>query len=374
MAGGRHVRESQVLRIRTKHFIVAGIIAALSMIPQTASAATLAQRKAEAKLLADQIVSLDATLTAITKEYQASYAKTEQLSIQVEGARQQLSMAEAELAVDQDRLNQRVANIYKTGRVDLIDVIVGATTFDQFVSRIDFLARIADMDAQNVRSVQQLKAMIASTEASLSAARDEQRLQTQIQAQKAREMQARLQEERVLLSKIKADIKKLAEAELARRRALAAARYSMQPSVRVGAEFVFPVAFPYSWSADDWHAPRVGHLHQGTDIFADIGTPAYATVNGVIEKTRPVESGLGGITIWLDGNDGNHYYYAHLKGIKPGIAPGVRVRSGDVIGWVGKTGNARTTPPHLHFEIHPGDRGSTAINPIPILSKFGKLS
>ncbi|RJQ54922.1 MAG: hypothetical protein C4521_03450 [Actinobacteria bacterium] len=364
-----------MLRIQKKLCIVLGIVAALSIIPQSASAATLAERKAQANQLADQIVSLDATLSVITEEYQAAYARTEQLSMQVEQARHQLALAEAELLVDQDRLNQRVADIYKSGRVNLIDVIVGAKTFDQFVSRIDFLSMIADMDAQNVRSVQQLKATIASTEASLVAARDEQRVQLQIQEQKAAQIEEKLKEERQLLARIKADIKKLAEEELARRRAAAAARaraaaLAARGSTQVGAEFVFPVAFPYSWSANDWHAPRVGHLHQGTDIFATIGTPLYSVVNGVIEKTRPVESGLGGITVWVAGDDGNHYYYAHMNGIKPGIVPGVRVRAGDVVGFVGKTGNARTTPAHLHFEIHPGSREATAINPIPILLQF----
>ena len=129
---------------------------------------------------------------------------------------------------------------------------------------------------------------------------------------------------------------------------------------------------PYSWSGDDWHAPRVGHLHQGTDIFAKKGTPLYACVNGRIERAHPAEQGLGGITLWVYGDDGNHYYYAHMVRIKEGITDGTRVRSGEVLGWVGNTGNARSTPPHLHYEIHKGD--GDAVNPMPILSRYGRLS
>lgn len=368
-------RQERVVRaVRMKLYIVASIMLALSTLPQSAQAATLSQRKAEAKLVADMVVSMDASLTAVTKEYEAAYAGYEDLSVRIQQTRGQLAMTEAELVADQNTLNQRVADIYKSGKISLIDVIVGAKTFDQFVTRIQFLAKIAELDAQTVQSVQVLKSDIASAEASLVAQRDEQRVQLAVAAAKGTQIQQQLKQMNTLLKKIKADIKRLAEAELARRRALAAAKYSTQPSAQVGAEFVFPVAFPYSWSGDDWHAPRVGHLHQGTDVFADIGTPLYAVVNGEIEKTRPVESGLGGITVWLAGDDKNHYYYAHMNGIKHGIVPGKRVRAGDVIGWVGKTGNARTTPPHLHFEIHPGSRDSTAVNPIPILSKYGRLS
>lgn len=352
--------------------IAIAIIVALSVIPHIAAAASLAERKAQAKTVAGRIVSIDASLTTITVQYQEAYNRYEELSIQIERTRQELGAAETELIADQNILNERVANIYKSGKVNLIDVVVGAKSFDQFVTRMQFLAKIAELDARTVESVQQLKASIASQEASLVAARDEQRVQLTIQEQKSAEMRVKLREEKQLLAKIKADIKKLAELELARRRAMLAAKYSTQASAQVGADFVFPVAFPYSWSGDDWQAPRVGHLHQGTDIFADIGTPLYATVAGVIDRTRPVESGLGGITIWLNGHDGVSYYYAHLVRIKPGIVPGARVRAGDVIGWVGNTGNARSTPPHVHFEIHPG--GGDAVNPMPILRRYGRLS
>lgn len=354
--------------------IVVSLVAALSSIPQGAGAATLAQRKAEAKIVTDRIVAMDATLTASIKEFEAARVGYETLSVQVEETRRQLAMTESELLADQNTLNKRIADIYKSGRINLIDVIVGAKTFDQFVTRMQFMSKIAELDAQTVTSVQQLKAGIASAETSLVAQRDQQRIQLSIAEAKSAEIQRGLKGQRELLAKIKADIKKLAAAELARRRALAAKKYSTTPSAKVGAEFVFPVAFPYSWSGDDWHAPRVGHLHQGTDIFADIGTPLYAVVNGEIEKTRPYESGLGGITVWVAGDDGNHYYYAHMNRIKDGIDTGVRVRAGDVVGWVGKTGNARYTPAHLHFEIHPGSRENTAINPMPILSKYGRLS
>jgi murein DD-endopeptidase MepM/ murein hydrolase activator NlpD len=130
-------------------------------------------------------------------------------------------------------------------------------------------------------------------------------------------------------------------------------------------DIVFPVAGPNSY-IDSWGFSRSGgRRHEGTDIMAARGTDVVACVSGVIEKTSPYSQGLGGITIWLRGDDGNTYYYAHLNRIVDGIAPGVRVDAGQVIAEVGNTGNARGGSPHLHFEIHPG--GGAAIDPYPIL-------
>ena len=69
--------------------------------------------------------------------------------------------------------------------------------------------------------------------------------------------------------------------------------------------------------------------------------------------------------LWVAGDSGNGYYYAHLSAFAPGIHDGQRVRAGELVGFVGDTGNARGTSPHLHFEIHPGGIGP--VNPYPLL-------
>ncbi len=101
-------------------------------------------------------------------------------------------------------------------------------------------------------------------------------------------------------------------------------------------------------------------VHHGIDIFAPRGTPVLAATDGVIRSTSP--NNLGGIVVWLsDEVRRQSLYYAHLD--SQIVLPGQRVRTGDTLGFVGNTGNARTTPPHLHFGIY--RRGQGPIDPLP---------
>ena len=118
---------------------------------------------------------------------------------------------------------------------------------------------------------------------------------------------------------------------------------------------------------------RAGHVHHALDILAPRGTAVVAAVDGSIRKL--FNSGAGGITIYeFDGDEALVYYYAHLDRYADGIREGMRVRQGDVIGYVGTTGNAPESTPHLHFAIGrltPAKKWweSEAIDPYPILTR-----
>ena len=105
-----------------------------------------------------------------------------------------------------------------------------------------------------------------------------------------------------------------------------------------------------------------GHRHEGDDIFAPRGVPVVANVAGVLSHITGAVTGNG---YYLRGDDGTVYYGAHLDSYV--AAPG-RVAAGTVIGRVGNTGDAATTPTHLHFEIKPG--GGAPVDPWPVLSRI----
>ena len=117
--------------------------------------------------------------------------------------------------------------------------------------------------------------------------------------------------------------------------------------------FVFPI-FGTASFGDRFGTPRPdvpGGWHHGEDIFAAAGTPLLAVADGTLHTIG--FNRIGGYRIWLRDTDGNEFYYAHLSAYSPLAVEGRSVKAGDVIGFVGNTGDADGGAPHLHFEIHP---------------------
>lgn len=117
--------------------------------------------------------------------------------------------------------------------------------------------------------------------------------------------------------------------------------------------YIFPVAGSSEY-IDTYGAFRSdvpGNWHHGDDIFASLGTPVVAVASGTLNRVGWER--LGGWRVWVRDGAGDEFYYAHLSGYSPLALHSKRVRAGDVIGFVGNSGDAFTTSPHVHFEIHP---------------------
>jgi hypothetical protein len=141
--------------------------------------------------------------------------------------------------------------------------------------------------------------------------------------------------------------------------------------------YVFPVYGPSSF-VDTFGAFRgdvSGGWHHGDDIFAPLGAPILAVASGTVFSVGWNE--VGGNRLWLRDGQGNLFYYAHLSAFSPLAVNGNRVNAGAVVGFVGNSGDAEGTPPHLHFEIHPvgllGLGYDGAVNPTSYLLAWKHL-
>ncbi len=148
---------------------------------------------------------------------------------------------------------------------------------------------------------------------------------------------------------------------------------NVQPKL-TDAGYVFPIYGPASTS-DSFGAPRTTTWHHGVDIFAPLGAPILAVADGTLFRVG--WNDVGGNRFWLRDGAGNEFYYAHLSAFSPLAREGAQVKAGDVIGFVGTTGDAAGTPPHLHFEIHPQELlwmgYDGAIDPYPYLAAWLRL-
>ena len=139
-----------------------------------------------------------------------------------------------------------------------------------------------------------------------------------------------------------------------------------------------PVNFPMQTTPrcailDNFGDPRSGgRFHEGTDMLATLGQEVYAMDDGTLTYQATVGDGTSGSllsgNLWkLTASSGGTYYiYAHLSAFEPGLTRGSLVRKGQVLGYVGDTGNPGPGNYHLHFEVHPG--GGAAVNPLSVVT------
>ena len=264
-----------------------------------------------------------------------------------------------ELEDVQSQLEEQAVQMYMMGGFNNPGIILSASSVDEVMTTSEFLSSATIGGQQSIDNIVAFKGELSRYQEDLQENHDELKAKEAEAEDLLRQQESAMEAERNAYDKLQGDCKRLTaqydreQAELAALRAQRAAG-----SVQVG-HFICPMTPGRTSFIDSWGFPRSGgRTHKGVDMFAARGEPVYAVQSGRVTASS---NSLGGITVHLRADTGHTYYYAHLDSRT--FSGTIRVDQGDTIGFNGNTGNARTTSPHLHFEIRPG--GGSPVNPYP---------
>jgi murein DD-endopeptidase MepM/ murein hydrolase activator NlpD len=298
--------------------------------PVPAEAANLATLKA-------QLAELRKEVQGAADTWDAAQTKLENTQALIKKTDKRIKSASARLLKTQRTLEERANAMYRSGDDGMLEFMLGARTWDDFITRMDYVTIIASSDAALAKDIKATRAQLEIDKKSYQDATVLQKADVATAKAKTDQMDAAFAAVKTRYDKVLADI----AAAMARQHP-GSGKYVPGPN-----GMVFPVQGPCAYS-DTWGAPRSGgRHHMGTDIMASRGTPCVATCSGTV---RPHYNSLGGKSITLTGDNGWTFYYAHLNGY---AVKGGRVKAGQLIGWVGNTGNAAGGPCHLHFQMGP---------------------
>ncbi len=307
-------------------------------------------------------------LDAAIARYQEVNNQLAEVSYRVAQMRDRITDYETDVRELREAVEQRAVDAYIAGGVDDLQIFFAADSYADVVTSQQVLAHAASKDISVIeqltatrRQMERLREDLEADEARVADLRDAaDEIVAELDALYHRyDAEVQTADAAFREAKLKYEEKKRQEAlaALARKQGAAA---GLPAGITPG--FICPVTGGVGF-INDWGFPRSGgRTHKGTDMFAPRGRQLVAVGNGTV---RLRTSSLGGISVWLRADHGNSYYYAHLDGYAPGMSTGTRVTAGQVVGYVGDTGNARGGTPHLHFQIHPGHGGP--VNPYPTL-------
>lgn len=277
-------------------------------------------------------------LDAAAAEYgmlETQLAQTEEKRVQLET---DLKEAESVISQRSGLMKVRANYFYKNGGVStyLSDLLM-AENFGAFFKRLYYLEVLGREDSELIDGLRVTQSRADDIFEQLAATKTRQTRLVDQQKDKTLQLEAKLKGAR------------------------GAAKVSR---IRTFNSFTLPIGGAQGF-ANTWGARRSGgRRHKGTDVMASCGAPVLAVTDGVVSNLR--SGGLGGISLYLRANNGDVFYYTHLRGYQSGIRTGTRVTTGQKVAINGNTGNARGGPCHVHFEWHRG--GGGPVNPYPLLA------
>jgi murein DD-endopeptidase MepM/ murein hydrolase activator NlpD len=300
--------------------------------------------------------ALEAELRAATTELQAAEAALARAEDQLAYDTGQLRAADRQQQGARAALAGQAAAMYRSGGLAIADALLDRDP-SLVPGRVEMATVLVSRHAQLIEDAQVAGDAYRSVLGRVTRGHERARALRDQARTAVRRLESGLEEARAL------------EARLVRleQRRKAAAKVTPAPPSGGGAAVggsgtACILERPYSF-IDSWGAARSGgRRHQGTDVMAPHGARVFAFVNGVV--SRESSSTNGGIQLYLQGDNGVEYFYAHLSGYAVGT--GTRVRAGQLVAYNGQTGNARYTAPHTHFEVH---LAGGPVNPYPYLKR-----
>ncbi len=380
-----------------RRIVAFATLVALVSLPLPSNAEVTDAQLAEAER---RLSELGVELQRLTVEWEAVVARSSDLEYQADLI--SADLLETTLAVSslKERAKERAVEIYMDAAVSSMAAFFVSESVQTAGATVGYLEEVGKADRQligdleaRLAALERYEADLSVVEADLAIAKadldarskvlnagleEAQGLFLDLRARRAAEDEARRQAEEEARRQAE-EARRRAEEE-ARRAAEAAAATSTTSSTSpttttTTTTVVTPDPSPggdgsrtcpvdgFSTFTDTWGARRSGGRgHEGVDMLAARGTPVVAVEAGTIQSLR--DSTLGGITVWLAGDSGDVFYYAHLDAHAADLSTGQAVSAGTLVGYVGTSGNAPESIPHLHFEYHPG--GGSAVDPYPL--------
>jgi murein DD-endopeptidase MepM/ murein hydrolase activator NlpD len=367
------------LRLTRLAAILAVAASACALGAGTAAGATIAGTKADIAGLGREVAELDIRVGEAIQANNQAVDRLEAAQDQLAATRAELAGARRDLERSRQLLADRVVALYVNQPPSFVELLLTTGSLQQAQQAGELLDQVARGDAGVVTTVKKRRARLESLEETQADAESTRRRELAAAEDRRAAVSALRAEQEALLADARADLKRLVKEEAERKRrlaALAAARTAYLTSMPVAGggttlagalpqgDYLFPVAGPTRFSNDWGYARSGGRSHQGIDLFAERGTPVVAVADGTLFNVG--WNGLGGWRLWVRDASGNGFYYAHLDAYSPAAQEGASVSRGTVLGYLGDSGDARGTPPHLHFEIHPG--GGGPVPPYPIVT------